>query len=226
MSILARVARTPIGRTLLRWFDRAAAQAHFPGSQSYWEARYRSGGNSGAGSYGRLAEFKAEFVNAFVRENAIRSVIEFGCGDGHQLTLARYPRYLGFDVSATAVALCRSAHGGDPSKEFRHTSEYRGERADLVLSLDVIFHLTEDAVFAAYMERLFQSADRFVIIYSSNMDAPPSTTGAHVRHRRFGRWVEEHAPEFELRRHVPNPLPYIDDEHEGSFADFYVYGRR
>ena len=44
---------------------------------------------------GELAKFKARVMNDFVRENGIRSVIELGCGDGMQLALADYPRYLG-----------------------------------------------------------------------------------------------------------------------------------
>lgn len=39
------------------------------------------GNNSGAGSYGRLADFKAEIINQFVTENDVREVVEWGCGD-------------------------------------------------------------------------------------------------------------------------------------------------
>jgi hypothetical protein len=85
-------------------------------SAQYWRNRYRSGGNSGAGSYGRLANFKAEIVNAFVREHDVASVIEFGCGDGAQLTLADYPSYLGFDVADESVELCRSKFAKDSTK--------------------------------------------------------------------------------------------------------------
>ena len=42
-------------------------------SREYWEKRYASGGNSGAGSYNYLAEFKAEILNNFVTENNINS---------------------------------------------------------------------------------------------------------------------------------------------------------
>ena len=35
---------------------------------NYWDQRYKKGGNSGAGSYGRLAEFKAEIINKFIKE--------------------------------------------------------------------------------------------------------------------------------------------------------------
>ena len=64
----------------------------FPGSESYWDQRYLSGGTSGAGSYGKFAEFKAEILNDFVRENGVMSIVEYGCGDGNQLKMATYPQ--------------------------------------------------------------------------------------------------------------------------------------
>lgn len=57
----------------------------FKGSNNYWERRYQSGKNSGAGSYSKLADFKANIINSFVLEHNITHVIEFGCGDGNQL---------------------------------------------------------------------------------------------------------------------------------------------
>lgn len=78
----------------------------FTNSKSYWESRYQKGGNSGFGSYGRLAKFKAEVLNDFVAKNSIQSVMEFGCGDGNQLKLAVYPKYIGLDVSPKAIKRC------------------------------------------------------------------------------------------------------------------------
>lgn len=43
-------------------------------SKLYWEARYKNGGNSGAGSYNKLALFKAEIINEFIKKNNIKSV--------------------------------------------------------------------------------------------------------------------------------------------------------
>ena len=91
----------------------------FPGSKEYWERRYAEGGNSGAGSYNKLAEFKAEIINNFVKENCVQTVIEFGCGDGNQLSLAHYQKYTGFDVSKTAITLCKKRFKGDHTKTFR-----------------------------------------------------------------------------------------------------------
>lgn len=71
----------------------------FPGSKEYWEERYKGEGTSGLGSYGKFAEFKAEIINSFVKDNKINSVIDFGCGDGNQLSLFEIPYYIGLDVS-------------------------------------------------------------------------------------------------------------------------------
>lgn len=91
----------------------------FPGSSKYWENRYASGGNSGAGSYDKFAEFKAEILNDFVTKHDITDVIEFGCGDGNQLVIANYPKYFGFDVSETVIALCKEKFSSDASKTFK-----------------------------------------------------------------------------------------------------------
>lgn len=196
---------------------------NFPGSEKYWKERYATGGNSGVGSYGKFASFKAEVINKFVSEHEIRSVIEFGCGDGNQLKLANYPTYLGFDISKTAVDLCRETFKRDSSKSFKLIDEYDNERAELTLSLDVLFHLIEDEVFETYMMRLFNSSDKYVIIYSSNTDENEEREAPHVKHRHFTRWIKEHLQEWSLIEHIPNKYPYKGNYLEGSFADFYIY---
>ena len=195
----------------------------FSGSGAYWERRYRNGGDSGVGSYGKFAMFKAEVINTFVADRLVGSVIEFGSGDGNQLKLAEYPRYLGFDVSDAAISACRQQFSADPSKEFRPMREFKGERADLALSLDVIYHLVEDTSYEDYMATLFNSADRYVIIYSSNSDDNRTHIGAHIRHRKFTDWIAGNARNWTMIGHIPNKYPYHGDHREGSFADFYFY---
>jgi hypothetical protein len=194
-------------------------------SRDYWERRYVAGGNSGAGSYSHLAEFKAKVLNEFIERESVTSVIEFGCGDGNQLMLVRYPRYVGYDVSATAVRICHRKFQDDASKEFHLMPEYDGRTADLALSIDVLFHLVEDAVFDRYMQTLFDASSRLVGIYSSNTSENPPDQSAHVRHRRFSDWVEVHRPDWQLIQHVPNAFPYDGDYTRTSFAEFFFYQR-
>ena len=145
-------------------------------SAAYWQQRYRAGGHSGAGSYGRLAAFKADFLNAFIHDNAIAGAIEFGCGDGNQLALLDIADYAGLDVAPAAIARCRERFAGQPGRQFRLMQDREGlVAAELTLSLDVVYHLVEDDVFADYMETLFAYAWRFVVIYASDTVAgcPP-----------------------------------------------------
>lgn len=204
----------------------------FRGSAPYWEERYAAGGTSGAGSYGRLAHFKAETLNRFVRDHGVRSVVELGSGDGAQLGLAEYPSYVGLDVSETAVRMCVERFAGDETKRFEVIDEAgwapqrERVRADLSMSLDVIYHLVEDETFERYMERLFDLGERFVVIYSSNEEPPGYLGSPHVRHRTFTDWIEAKRPEWRLIERIPNRYPYDpNDRNETSFADFYFFER-
>lgn len=197
----------------------------FFNSQAYWEKRYARGKHSGAGSRGKLAEFKADVLNEFVTKNQIGTVIEYGCGDGYQLSLANYPQYIGFDVSVTAVQSCRKLFANDDTKFFREMRDYGGETADLTISLDVIYHLVEDEVYEAYMYRLLSSSNRFVVIYSSNCDSLNRIEPKHIKHRRFSVWIEDNAKDWKLIDHIPNKYPYTGINDEGSFSDFYIYER-
>jgi SAM-dependent methyltransferase len=211
------IACTPVVVELRRRFG-------FRDSASYWEKRYQKGRTSGVGSYGRLAEFKAEVLNDFVERDGVQSVIEFGCGDGTQLALARYPRYVGVDVAQGSIAICEQRSAGDTNKSFYLTSKLPTDlgKFDLALSLDVVYHLVEDAVFDTYMRSLFAHAGRFVIIYSSNKVELSGVP--HVRHRSFTKWIEQHAPQWQQFGNVGNRYPYDPKRPDDtSFADFYFF---
>lgn len=196
----------------------------FTGSSQYWELTYARGGTSGGGSYGTLALGKAEFLNAFVREHSVQSITEFGCGDGNQLSLADYPRYVGLDVSASAIALCKRRFSDDATKSFFLYSDASFvDRAglfvaDMAISLDVIYHLIEDEIYQLYMEHLFAAGDRYVVVYSTN--TLMGGTAPHVRHRYFSSWVEDNCPQWRLTQVTPGP-----DSGPGR-ADFFVYERQ
>jgi len=196
----------------------------FETSHHYWIERYNKGGNSGAGSYNDLAVYKAEIVNSFVKKNNIISVIEFGCGDGNQLKYMNFISYTGYDISPRAIKMCMEIFRSDTSKQFMLMDDYKGNKAELTLSLDVIYHLVEDDVFNKYMDRLFSSSGKYVIIYSSNSDDHENNNIApHVRHRNFTRWVDKNRPDFKLTDHIPNKYPYDGDGNTSSYADFYFF---
>jgi len=207
---------------LLVWLE----SRRFSGSQDYWENRYKSGGNSGDGSYGELAEFKARVLNNLVSDLGFQTVIELGCGDGNQLLLADYPSYYGFDVSKNAIDQCRESFSQDSTKTFQLMSDLGGHTADLSLSLDVIYHLVEDDVFENYLHALFAAATKMVVIYASNTDKQETPQLPHVRHRKFTNWIGSNCSEWYLSRTIDNEIPYDQKTDEGSAANFFVFEKR
>ena len=198
-------------------------------SNNYWETRYYEGGDSGAGSYGRLADFKALVLNDFVKRHRINSVNEVGCGDGNQLSLAEYPHYLGLDVSETAIKICLKKFKNDRDKQFKlfdgilTPESTMRMRSELAISLDVLFHLIDDHVFSSYMKNLFALASHFVVIYSSN-EFYPGETAPHVLDRCFTDWVKEHQGNWDLVEIIPNIYPFDPkDPDNSSRSDFYIY---
>ena len=216
------IKKIPVVSGVAYWAYKKYLHKSFRSSSSYWENRYKSGGNSGDGSYGILAEYKGRFLNSFVVDNNICSVIEFGCGDGNQLKYSAYENYIGVDVSDTAIALCKSIYKSEENMEFIRLDEYADEQAELALSLDVIYHLVEDDVFEEYMNALFKSATKFVIIYSSNNEGEDSFL-PHVTHRNFGRWIEANIFSWSLLKKISNKYPVYKKDRVSSVSDFYIY---
>ncbi|MDR2835487.1 MAG: class I SAM-dependent methyltransferase [Bacteroidales bacterium] len=201
----------------------------FHGSATYWENRYKQGGNSGAGSYNRLAEFKANIINDFCVKNNIEKVIEFGCGDGNQLTLAKYQQYIGLDVSKKSIELCNNMFANDATKQFYELNKVNLSNnkfhSSLAISLDVIFHLIEDDVYYVYMNNLFNASSKYVIIYASNYEA--KTLALHVKHRCFTDYVFDKFPKFKLIKVVKNKYPFeCNNPNNTSFSDFYFFQKK
>lgn len=198
----------------------------FSDSPGYWEKRYRRGGNSGAGSYGRLSDYKAKFINTFIEKHKIQSVVDYGCGDGHQMSLLKISHYCGLDVSVSAIAKLRKKYSHDKSKQFFVVSEWSGlvnPPVELAMSLDVIYHLVEDSLYEKYLMQLFSGSQKYVIIYSSNSDEIIDPA-PHVKHHCVTNWVQAKAPAWRLIHHDKNPYPYDpSDPMNTSSADFFVF---
>jgi hypothetical protein len=194
-------------------------------SLNYWEKRYNRGGNSGDGSYGRLSKFKADFINDFIEKNKVHSSTEIGCGDGHQVSLINYQVYLGLDVSQTIIDACKIKFNEDLTKNFEVYNpdsfiENDFPKADLALSLDVIYHIVEGNIYKKHLEDLFSLSKKFVLIYSTNFNL---TETDHVLHRKFTDDIE-HFIDWQLVDEVKNPYPGNGEQE--SNANFYIFKKQ
>jgi len=195
----------------------------FPGSKQYWESRYAKFGNSGAGSYGECAVYKASVLNQFVKDQNINTVIEFGCGDGNQLSLFTFPNYIGLDVSQTAIKGCIERFQSEKTKSFFLFDSAcfldHGEifKAELVLSLDVLYHLVEDVGYLDYLRHLFSASKKYAVIYSSDTNIQTKHLSPHCRLREFTKDIERYFPEWRLVQKMNTPIISTPP------IDFYIY---
>jgi len=184
-------------------------------SAEYWRKRYQTGGNSGSGSYGELADFKAAALNNFVADHGITSAVEYGSGDGNQLSLLNISRYQGLDVSATAIENLRVRFSSDPSKTFLeydpdNFADTRSVAAEISLSMDVILHLTEEERYEKYMQNLVASSEKYIGIFNTATEVQLEKMAQHNRYRDHRIWMAASAPHIrEVEVHLtPAELGY------------------
>jgi SAM-dependent methyltransferase len=151
----------------------------------YWHERYLRGDGSGVSSRGDAAADKAERINLLLDRLSSRTVVDWGVGDGTVAAKIVADRYLGVDIAPAALDLARDVCGDRPGWAWLLYDPHRPPpltvHADLALSLDVLFHLTDDGAYRAYLALLFGSA-RIVLIRASNYEAPRDD---HMRRRKW-----------------------------------------
>jgi len=170
-------------------------------STPYWDRRYATGGTSGAGSRGAEAEEKVAIVQRVIDERGVCSVLDLGCGDGYVASRLRVAEYVGYDPAPSALALCRATM---PCRTF--VGELPDGPFDIVLSLDVMFHLVDDTSYCEHLNALFTRAQNLVFVYSTNHN---ERGRAHVLHRHWTQdvplgWqlVRVYTPMDDTRKHA------------------------
>jgi len=181
--------------------------------KDYWNERYKSGLNSGRGSYGIYKVFKSKIINKTISENDIKSITDFGCGDGNQINDVIVDQYVGLDIAPSAINLCNKKYENNKSKSFDvydHTSYDKTYVSDLSMSIDVIYHIFEDDIYKKYISDLFNSATKMVLIYSTNWGE--ESKRGHVKHIEFTNDIPEG---WKLKDHIKNETD--------NTADFFVF---
>ncbi|MGA1066842.1 MAG: hypothetical protein ACO3U3_13445 [Alphaproteobacteria bacterium] len=219
-----------IGRMKLRfgpvWQRQSTIEVRSNFSEkAYWQARYKNGRTSGSGSQGKLAFYKAEIINGLAEKYGVKVAVELGCGDGRQLSLYQFNDYIGTDIAEESIEMCKARILNATRFRFLNMVDFKTTRprGDLSLSVDVIFHLVNDSVYFDYMEMLFESSTRLVLIYGPNQEI--SSNESHIRFRCFTSWIESHRPNFRLVEFIKNKYPYHPgaDPEKSSWSDFYLF---
>jgi hypothetical protein len=198
--------------------------------RDYWNIRYIGGGNSGSGSYGRLGIYKSDVLNTLIKEFGIESVLDLGCGDGEIASRIDAPNYLGFDVSEAGVQIASEKCISQVSKRFTTSQSLLG-KAEMTISLDVLYHLIDDNEYFDYLDNLFGRSEKFVVIYTWDFDLANryvSSYPDHIKTRRVLQDIESRfGHEFRLLRRLENPYSFSPDKpNQTSLSQFFIFVRQ
>ena len=152
-------------------------QEAFP-NVTFWQWRYLTDPElgSGIGSRGQPLLGKRDLLATLLGAISPASVLDVGCGDGEATRDLPMPGYVGIDLSPEAV---RRAKIGRPEGKFLVGSLADFTvRADLTICLDVLIHQSDAATYRDQVARLWDSADRALVI--SGYEQPLGTVSPMV----------------------------------------------
>lgn len=145
-------------------------------AKKYWDSRYAQGGNSGYGSYGEQLVKKLHWLDNLT----IESISEIGCGDfnfgKHLLELYPKASYTGYDISPTIVSRNRQLY-----PQYSFTNDPILPHADLLLCIDVLFHILDENELEAMYKRL-EGYTKYLAVTAYERE---EKMDAHVRIRNF-----------------------------------------
>ena len=139
--------------------------------KKFWNRKYAEGGISGRGSIGKYRTWKWVKIRDVIGN--FREVIDVGCGDlkfwehpvANKILNQRRFKYLGIDISDEIITRNRKFA---PNLKFicAPSHERIPEKAEVVLALDLLFHIMDQGNFEETLDQLCKASKQWIVIYS------------------------------------------------------------
>ena len=164
-------------------------------------------GTSGTGSTLAITQEYRAYVEDFIKTHSVTSVVDAGCGDWSFSSAITWgdASYLGVDIASDVIATVRSKH--EKGKIRFQVGDITDElpAADLLISKDVLQHLSNTLVHKFIRNNLRKGKYKWVILTndrgSRNSDI---ASGGY-------RAIDLTAPPFEVRGLVDLPIKFGDE---------------
>jgi SAM-dependent methyltransferase len=164
-------------------------------------------GTSGTGSTLAITQEYRAYVEDFIKTHSVTSVVDAGCGDWSFSSAITWgdASYLGVDIASDVIATVRSKH--EKGKIRFQVGDITDElpAADLLISKDVLQHLSNALVHKFITNNLRKGKYKWVILTndrgSRNSDI---SSGGY-------RAIDLAAPPFEVRGLVDLPIKFGDE---------------
>jgi SAM-dependent methyltransferase len=175
-------------------------------SDGTWGRDVTGKGTSGSGSTLEITREYRAYVEDFIRTHAITSVVDAGCGDWGFSSAMDWgdASYLGVDIASDVIEAVRRKHErgrirfqvGDITEEL--------PAADLLISKDVLQHLSNELVHKFIRNNLKPGKYKWVIL-TNDRGSPPRNTDIRPGGHRV---LDLAAPPFEVKGLVDLPITF------------------
>jgi SAM-dependent methyltransferase len=173
-------------------------------TEGIWGRDAAGNGTSGSGSTLEITREYRAYVEDFIKKHNVKSIVDAGCGDWRFSSAMDWGEasYLGVDIASDVIAAVRKKH--EKGKITFQVGDITEElpAADLLISKDVLQHLSNSLVHKFIRNNLRKGKYKWVILTndrgSENLDTQP---GGY-------RTIDLAAPPFEVRGLVDLPITF------------------
>ena len=148
-------------------------------AEGTWGKDVAGEGTSGTGSTLEITREYRAYVQDFVKKHSVKSVVDAGCGDWSFSSAIDWgdASYLGIDIASDVIAAVRNKHAKSRSKFQVGDITDELPAADLLISKDVLQHLSNELVHRFIRNNLRKGKYKWAILTndrgSANTDVEP-----------------------------------------------------
>ena len=176
-------------------------------AEGTWGRDASGKGTSGTGSTLAITREYRAYVEDFMKTHAVKSVVDAGCGDWNFSSAVDWgdASYLGVDIATDVIAAVRSKH--ERGKIRFQVGDITDDlpAADLLISKDVLQHLSNALVQKFIRNNLRKGKYKWVILTNDR-----GSENQDVASGGF-RAIDLSAPPFEVRGLVDLPITFGDE---------------
>ena len=176
-------------------------------AEGTWGKDVAGKGTSGTGLTLEITREYRAYVEDFMKKHSVKSVVDAGCGDWSFSSAMDWgdASYLGVDIASDVIAAVRNKH--EKGKIKFQVGDITDElpAAELLISKDVLQHLSNELVHKFIRNNLRKGKYKWVILTNNR--------GSENRDVASGgyRAIDLAAPPFEVRGLVDLPITFGDE---------------
>ena len=176
-------------------------------AEGTWGKDVAGKGTSGTGSTLEITREYRAYVEDFMKKHSVKSVVDAGCGDWGFSSAMDWgdASYLGVDIASDVIAAVRNKH--EKGKITFQVGDITDDlpTADLLISKDVLQHLSNTLVQKFIRNNLRKGKYKWVILTNDRgRDNRDVASGGY-------RAIDLAAPPFEVRGLVDLPIMFGDE---------------